>query len=167
LRSAGARVVLLRIASREARSDVLAELWGCSRPAPDRGPIRCRTRRARYRTNEIAVSRLPEYELRVADVGYLTRERWEQIEDEDYCLGAPDLTIEVLSPSTTAIEIDEKAALCLANGCREFWVVDRRLRQITVSRPDGLTHTYRAGESIPLALAENQPLMVDSVFVDK
>src|ERR1700678_215396 len=43
---------------------------------------------------------LPEYELRVADVGYITRERSEQIKDEDYCLGAPDLIIEVLSPST-------------------------------------------------------------------
>jgi Uma2 family endonuclease len=43
---------------------------------------------------------LPEYELRVADVGYITRERWKQIKDEDYCLGAPDLIIEVLSRST-------------------------------------------------------------------
>jgi Uma2 family endonuclease len=110
---------------------------------------------------------LPEYDLRVTDVGYLTRERWDQIKDEDYCLGAPDLVIEVLSPAATAIEIDEKAALCLANGCREFWVVDRRLRQITVSTPDSITRTYRAGESIPLALAENQALMVDSIFVDK
>jgi Uma2 family endonuclease len=110
---------------------------------------------------------LPEYELRVADVGYITRERSEQIKGEDYCLGAPDLIIEVLSPSTTSIEINEKIALCLANGCREFWIVDRRLCQITVSSPDGLTRTYRSGESIPLAFAENQRLMVDSVFVDE
>jgi Uma2 family endonuclease len=110
---------------------------------------------------------LPEYELRVADVGYITRERWEQIKDEDYCLGAPDLIIEVLSPSTTSCEMNEKIALSLENGCREFWVVDRRLRQIAVSTPEGLTRTYRSGESIPLALAENQPVAVDSAFVDK
>jgi Uma2 family endonuclease len=61
----------------------------------------------------LAFRAIPEYDLRVADVGYLTRERWEQIKDEDYCLGAPDLIIEVLSQSTTSIEINEKIALCL------------------------------------------------------
>jgi len=115
----------------------------------------------------LAFRAIPEYDLRVADVGYITRERWKQINDEDYFLGAPDLIVEVLSPATTPIEVSEKIGLCLENGCREFWVVDRHLRQITVSTPDGLTRTYRSGESIPLALAENQPLRVDSVFVDK
>ena len=110
---------------------------------------------------------LPEYELRVADVGYIARGRWEQTKDEDYFFGAPDLIIDVLSPSGTAIEINEKIALCLENGCREFWVVDSPLRRITVSAPDGLTRIYRFGESIPLVFAENQALTVDSVFVDK
>jgi hypothetical protein len=36
-----------------------------------------------------------------------------------------------------------------------------------VSTPDGITRTYRSGESIPLAFAENQPLLVDLVFVDE
>jgi hypothetical protein len=62
---------------------------------------------------------------------------------------------------------NEKIALCLENGCREFWVVDSPLRRITVSAPDGLTRIYRFGESIPLVFAENQALTVDSVFVDK
>jgi Uma2 family endonuclease len=115
----------------------------------------------------LAFRAIPEYDLRVADVGYITRERWKQIKDEDYFLGAPDLIIEVLSPTTASIEIDEKIALCLANGSREFWVVDRCLRQIAVFTPDGFTRTYRSGDSIPLALAENQRLIVDSVFVDK
>jgi hypothetical protein len=65
------------------------------------------------------------------------------------------------------IEINEKAALCLANGCREFWVVDHRLLQIAISTPDGIARTYRSGESIPLAFSENQALIVDSVFVDE
>lgn len=109
----------------------------------------------------------PEYDLRAADIGFVPRERWERTKDEDYYLGAPDLIVEMLSPSKTTVEIDEKAALRLANGCREFWIVDRRLRQITVAKPGGLTHTYRSGESIPLAFAENHALTVDSVFVDE
>jgi Uma2 family endonuclease len=116
--------------------------------------------------NELPFRALPEYELRVADVAYVTRERWEKAGDDDL-FGAPDLVIEVLSPSNTAREIQEKADLCLANGCRQFWVVDSRLRQIAVSTPDGLTRIYRSGESIPLVFAENQSLKVDAVFVDE
>jgi Uma2 family endonuclease len=75
---------------------------------------------------EIPFRALPEYDLRVSDVAYVARERWEKAGDDDL-VGAPDLTIEVLSPSNTATEINEKAALCLANGCREFGVFDPRL----------------------------------------
>ena len=109
----------------------------------------------------------PEYELRVADVAYITRERTIKIDLQDNLHGAPDLVIEVLSPSNTAREIKEKADLCLANGCRQFWAVDSRLRQIAVSTPDGLTRIYGAGESIPLVFAENQALKVDAVFADE
>jgi len=115
---------------------------------------------------ELPFRALPEHELRVADVAFVTRERWDKAGDGDL-FGAPDLTIEVLSPSNTASEINEKAALCLANGCREFWIVDSRLRQIAVSTPDGLTRTYRSGDSIPLVFAENHTLNVDSIFVDE
>lgn len=126
---------------------------------------------------ELPFRALPEYDLRVADVAYVTRERWEEAKDDEDLSGAPDLVIEVLSPSNTASEINEKVALCLENGCREFWVVDPRLRIVKVSTPDGLTRTYRSGESIPLTFADNQTLdnqtldnqalKVDSIFVDE
>jgi Uma2 family endonuclease len=116
---------------------------------------------------ELPFRALPEYDLRVADVAFVTAERWKQTKDDDDLFGAPDLVIEVLSPSNTASEIDEKAALCLANGCRQFWVVDGRLRQIAVSTPDGLTRIYRSGESIPLVFADNQSLKVDAAFEDE
>jgi Uma2 family endonuclease len=115
---------------------------------------------------ELPFRALPEHELRVADVAYVTRARWEEAGDDDL-FGAPDLTIEVLSPSNTATEINEKIALCLGNGCSEFWVVDPRLCVVQVSTPDGLTRTYRLGESIPLRLAGNQDLKVDSIFRDE
>lgn len=58
---------------------------------------------------------------------------------------APELVIEVLSPSNTVEEILEKEGLCLENGCREFWVLDAKRRQVRVSTPDGLTRTYHGG----------------------
>ena len=44
---------------------------------------------------------LPEYELRVADVGIVATVRWDQTAPDDNLQGAPDLVIEVLSPSNT------------------------------------------------------------------
>ena len=78
--------------------------------------------------------------------------------------GAPDLVIEVLSPSNTASEIIDKKTLCLENGSREFWVVDSEHRQVEVSTPDGLTVTYKAGQQVPLHFAPGTHLAVDAVF---
>ena len=113
---------------------------------------------------EIAYRPLSDYELLVADVAYLCRERWEQADPEDNLRGAPDLVIEVLSPSNTAAEIYEKEQLCLENGAREFWVVDPDRRQIRVATRDGHTVTWRSGQEIPLPLFGDAKLTVDAVF---
>src|SRR5947209_5405400 len=54
-----------------------------------------------------------EYEYRKADVVFISAERWNSIPDEGYMQGAPDLVIEVLSPSNTAAEMLDKRDLCL------------------------------------------------------
>ena len=113
---------------------------------------------------EIAYRPLPEYELLVADVAYLCRERWEQADPEDNLRGAPDLVIEVLSPSNTAAGIYDKEQLCLENGAKEFWVVDPDRRQIRVARPDGHTVTWRSGQDIPPPLFGDAKLAVDAAF---
>jgi len=114
---------------------------------------------------EMAFRPLPEYELRVADVAYVTNERWSSIDPEDYLQGAPDLVIEVLSASNTASEIFDKEELCLGNGAREFWVVDPVRRTVKVSTADGHTVTYRSGLRIHLpTFGEDAGLDVDSIF---
>src|SRR5438046_149639 len=70
---------------------------------------------------EVAFRALPQYEFRIADVAYLTPDRCAKVNPEDYIQGAPDLVIEVLSPSNTASEIYDKEQLCLNNGAKEFW----------------------------------------------
>jgi Uma2 family endonuclease len=115
-------------------------------------------------STELAFRALPEYELRVADVAYLSAERLQQVDPDDNIRGAPDLVIEVLSPSNTVAEINEKEKLCLENGAREFWVVDQDLRQVKVSTPDGITTTYRSGQEIPLRVLGTRALKVDDIF---
>lgn len=112
---------------------------------------------------EAAFRPAPEHELRVADVAYLSPERWAQTDPEDNLAGAPDIVIEVLSPSNTASEIYDKEQLCLATGAKEFWVVDRDRLQVRVSTPDSRTITYSTGQQIPLPLF-NATLPVDSIF---
>jgi Uma2 family endonuclease len=64
---------------------------------------------------EVAYRPLPEHELWVADVAYVSAERFREADLDDNIRGAPELIVEVLSPSNTAAEIDEKARISLAN----------------------------------------------------
>jgi Uma2 family endonuclease len=113
---------------------------------------------------EVAFRALPEYELRVADVAFVSQERWDQIDLQDNLRGAPDLVIEVLSRSNTVAEMAEKEALCLANGSREFWMVFPELRQVKVSTPDRITTTFLDDQEIPLRIFGNGSLKVAAIF---
>src|SRR5207302_1999812 len=90
---------------------------------------------------EFSFRPVPQYEMRVADVAYISRSRSEQADPEGDFPGAPDLVIEILSPSNTLSEMYDREKLCLENGAQQFWVVDAERRQIKVSTPDGLTVT--------------------------
>lgn len=111
---------------------------------------------------EVGFRALPEDEYRIADVAYAPVERWVRNKGENYFRGAPDLVVEVLSPSNTASDMLDRERLCLESGSREFWVVDIDRRQVKVSTPDGHTFTYKSGQEIPLFLGGRLP--VDSIF---
>jgi Uma2 family endonuclease len=117
-----------------------------------------------YVDTEVAFRPLPEHELWVADVAYLSAERFREVDPEDNIRGAPELVIEVLSPSNTAAEIYDKEQICLANGALEFWVVDAQRRQVKVSTPDGRTVTWQSGQEIPLPFGRHAQVAVDDIF---
>jgi len=103
-----------------------------------------------------------EWEFRIADVAFISWDRWNASDFEDYFQGAPDIVIEVLSRSNTATEMLDKEQLCLENGAREFWVVDPARNQVRVSTAEGRTQTWRAGQTIPLYFGGS--IAVDSIF---
>lgn len=49
--------------------------------------------------------------------------------------GAPDLVVEILSPSTAKKDLNEKFALYERHGVKEYWVIDPGNRSILVFRP--------------------------------
>jgi len=81
--------------------------------------------------------------------------------------GAPDLAIEILSPSNTAIEMAEKLCLYQDAGVREYWVVDPKNNKVTVHRfrPGEIsTRTYRASDTVPVGIFPDFGVALDQVF---
>jgi Uma2 family endonuclease len=114
---------------------------------------------------EFAFRPLPEHELWCADVACVSRERMASIDPDDNLRGAPEMVIEVASPSNRWSDLYDRQNMCLENGGLEFWVVDPRHRTVTVWVQDtGVT--YRAGMDVPLnrALFDEQALPVDEIF---
>jgi Uma2 family endonuclease len=75
--------------------------------------------------------------LRFPDV-HVTR--WEQMAEYDEDAGgwprfAPDVAIEVVSPSNTPSELALKAREYFANGAAAMWIVDPDPRAVTIRRP--------------------------------
>jgi Uma2 family endonuclease len=103
-------------------------------------------------------------EFLIADVAFVSRDRWDNIPLDGYLQGAPELVIEVLSPSNLESEMRNRRRVCLENGCREFWMVDSAQREVKVSTPDGHSVTYRGGQHIPLFFAPGSNLAVDGIF---
>jgi len=56
---------------------------------------------------------------------------------EGYCPGAPDLAVEVLSPSDTKRMVERKTALWLGFGAKAVWNVNPRKKTVEVVRADG------------------------------
>lgn len=73
------------------------------------------------------------------------------------CSGAPDLVIEVVSPSSSRMDYIIKLNLYMAAGVREYWIVDP-LRQRTI------VYHLESGDA-PTIFAFNQPISV-GIFPD-
>jgi Uma2 family endonuclease len=102
--------------------------------------------------SEIPFRALPQYELRGADVAFVSHRRWEATDDEDNLQGSPELVIEVLSRSNTQAKMREKAALYLSTGCQEFWVINPKRKEVSVTRCEGGTTIYDAKGQISSVL---------------
>jgi Uma2 family endonuclease len=113
--------------------------------------------------SEIPFRALPQYELRGADVAFVSHERWTAAADDDNLQGSPELVIEILSPSNTQAEMREKATLYLSTGCQEFWIVNPKRSEVTITRREGGTIVYDLEKQIPLSLFDGE-LSVSEIF---
>ena len=113
---------------------------------------------------EFSYRPVPEFDFRVADVAVVSESRARAIDPDDNLYGAPELVIEIKSPSNTQRELTELASRCLVNGSFEFWVVDMDRASVTVIHRDGSTAVFVAGQAIPLTAFGAETLPVEEIF---
>ena len=104
--------------------------------------------------------RLFPHEIVVPDLVFVTTARL-GILTEALIDGAPDLVIEILSPSTSELDRGKKAALYAAAGVPEYWLVDPERRTI-------LPQTLVAGayEPIPISEGAVRSVVLPQLVVD-
>jgi len=93
--------------------------------------------------------------VRQPDVSVLSVERIRATDADDYVEGAPELAVEVVSPSDSAEDLEVKVEQYLHSGSKQVWVVYPSTKRIHVFKPDRKatvldeTQTLDAGDSLP------------------
>lgn len=64
--------------------------------------------------------------VKVADVAWASNEFFKKHHDETPYSAAPEICVEVTSPSNSRAEIEEKIALYFSKGAREVWICDAK-----------------------------------------
>ncbi|NPV80578.1 MAG: Uma2 family endonuclease [Firmicutes bacterium] len=110
---------------------------------------------------------LSEHNVVQPDILYISRERLGIIKDA--CIqGAPDLVVEILSPSTAELDRVTKRRIYGRYGVREFWIVDHEGRSIEVaahnSRELATVQVYPLGTTLESPLLDGFKLKIDNVF---
>ncbi|HTD62770.1 MAG TPA: Uma2 family endonuclease [Gemmatimonadaceae bacterium] len=79
-------------------------------------------------------------------MSFLTHARAKGVRDWEIPYLAPDLAVEVLSPSNRAGEMATKIAEYFAKGTRLVWLADPKKRTVAVYAPDALPYILGNGE---------------------
>jgi Uma2 family endonuclease len=94
--------------------------------------------------------------VRAPDIAFIKQERVRELgSTEKFWPAAPELAVEVLSPSDTVYEIEEKVAAWFTAGSLMVWVLNPKLRTIHIYRPSRPTQklnendTLDGGEVVP------------------
>ncbi|MGH7542510.1 MAG: Uma2 family endonuclease [Gemmatimonadota bacterium] len=87
--------------------------------------------------------------VRAPDVAFVARDRLPAPEESvGFGRLAPDLAVEVVSPSNTAVEILQKVEDYLDSGTRLVWVVEARRRSVTVYRSRDEIRLLQEGDEL-------------------
>ena len=110
---------------------------------------------------------LSDYDVAQPDILFVSNERADIITEANI-QGAPDLVVEVLSPSTTGYDRGYKQVLYGRHGVREYWIVDPDAEtvDILVEGEDGLIPLgfYGNAGELTTPLLQGLTLDLDELF---
>ena len=90
------------------------------------------------------------------------------IVESDNIRGAPDLVVEIISPSNPERDVVRKRDIYARNGVGEYWIVDPEARSIRVMALEGSTYSiigeYGAGDKLTSPTLKGLGLEVEGVF---
>ena len=86
--------------------------------------------------------------VRSPDAAFIRAERLASIPPTGWVPGGPDLAVEVLSPSDTASELQEKLDDYFSAGTAVVWVIDPRRRTVEVHATDAPVRRLRDGDAL-------------------
>jgi len=101
--------------------------------------------------------KLPNGANRSPDVAWISKDRWNALtpeEQEKFPAIAPDFVLELMSPSDTLKETQEKMQEYINNGVKLGWLINPKMRQVEI---------YRLGQPIEI-LASPQQLLGEDVL---
>jgi Uma2 family endonuclease len=87
--------------------------------------------------------------VRAPDISYVSRARIPTCGiPRTYWPGAPDLAVEILSPTDVRSELDEKIEEYLTYGVRQVWFVEPLARRVTIHRPHAKPEVLNEGDTL-------------------
>ena len=102
------------------------------------------------------------------DFMFISREREHLLSGSQNVQGAPDLVVEILSPSSAEQDRGKKRALYGKHGVTEYWLVDPISETVSIHRQRGgvlaATHTFGRGQTLHSPLLAGLELHLDDIF---
>jgi Uma2 family endonuclease len=112
-----------------------------------------------------------EFDVLQPDVVYFSPDRAHLVDLNRVIRDAPDLCVEVLSPSTAATDRGKKMQMFARYGVREYWIVDPSAESIEIyelgSNSYELRTTATAAEDVSSAILPGLTFSAGSLFPDR
>lgn len=87
--------------------------------------------------------------VRAPDIAFIAKQNLPaEMPREAFWPGAPDLAVEVLSPDDRTGEVDEKIEAWLATGTAAVWIVDPKLKTVTIYQSENGVTVRAMGQTL-------------------
>lgn len=100
------------------------------------------------------------------DVSFLRAGRYDLENPGKYSTGAPDLAVEVISPSETARSVHLKTGILLSSGTQEVWTVYPDTRTVEIHSANDIVRVLHEGDQIASPLFPGWSAPVRLFFED-